>query len=133
MADKRRFSKAERQQKALEALITYPTVREAAKQSGLSETSLYRYLRDDSEFKEAYREKKREIMRGTSNMIQQTAQTAIQTLIDVMQDFEAPAASRVSAAKAILDMSYATHRDEDVYNEIEELREMVELIKQNEM
>lgn len=122
------LNKAERERKALEALLICPTVKEAAEQSGLSESTLYRYLGKD-EFKEAYRKTKKEIMRTTSNQIQLTALIAIETLKEIMQDKKAVGMARVTAAKTVLDLSYQTHRDEDIYTELEELRELVEAIK----
>lgn len=131
MAEKPLYKRG-REQKALEALISFPTIKEAAQHSGLSESTLYRYLNDD-EFKQAYRNAKKEIMRGVSNSIQMASTIAIDTLIDVMTNPKANAMARVTASSKMLELAYQSHRDEDVYAELEDLREMVEIIKENKV
>lgn len=131
MAEKPLYKRG-REQKALEALITFPTIKEAAQQSGMSESTLYRYLNDE-EFKQAYRNAKKEIMRGVSNSIQMASTIAIKTLVDVMTDSKANAMARVTASSKMLDLAYQSHKDEDVYAELEDLREMVEAIKESKV
>lgn len=131
MAEKPLYKRG-REQKALEALITFPTIKEAAQQSGMSESTLYRYLNDE-EFRQAYRNSKKEIMRGVSNSIQMASTIAIKTLVDVMTDSKANAMARVTASSKMLDLAYQSHKDEDVYAELEDLREMVEAIKESKV
>lgn len=120
--------KEEKERKALEALIMFPTIKEASEKSGLSESTLYRYLSDE-EFKSNYRSMKKEMIRGISNTIQRSAYTAIETLMDVMNNPKAMAMARVTAAKTILEMTYQSHEKEDILTELEELREAVEMIQ----
>ncbi|GEK35449.1 hypothetical protein [Kurthia sibirica] len=127
MAEKPLYKRS-REQKAIEALIMFPTIKEAAAHSQLSESTLYRYLNND-DFKESYRNAKKEIMRGVSNSIQMASMIAIRTLIDVMENPKANAMARVTASSKMLELAYQSHRDEDVYAELEDLKEMVEAIK----
>lgn len=66
-------------EKALTALVTVDTVREAAELSGLSVETLYRYLRDP-DFKRDYRAYRRELMETTMARLQRSSDRAAATL-----------------------------------------------------
>lgn len=101
-----------KQNKALRAIITTPTIKEAADVSGISERTIYRYI-NDPQFMTAYRSLKSEIMRGVTNKIQLSSTTAIDTLVDVMENSKSDIA-RVQAASKILDLTYQTYETEDL-------------------
>ncbi len=70
---------AKNTEKALAALLTSSNVRDAALASGLSEETLYRYLRDE-EFSEEYRSARRQIVESAVSGLQQAANEAVETL-----------------------------------------------------
>jgi hypothetical protein len=92
------------QEAAIVALLTAPTLTEAALQAGISEPTLRRWLQRD-DFQTAYREARRALMSQAMARLQQVTGTAITTLEAIMGDAEATSSSRVSAARAVLELA----------------------------
>jgi DNA-binding LacI/PurR family transcriptional regulator len=65
--------------KALTALLNASSVRDAATMSGLSEETIYRYLRDE-DFKNEYESAKRQIVESAVSGLQLAANEAVETL-----------------------------------------------------
>ena len=70
---------AKNTEKALTALLNASSVKEAATQSGLSEETIYRYLRDE-DFKNQYELAKRQVVEAAVSALQQAANEAVETL-----------------------------------------------------
>ncbi len=71
--------KTTNKEKALTALLKSSTVIEAAKVCGLSEETLYRYLRD-KEFVSDYRNARRQVVENSITQLQQASSEAVETL-----------------------------------------------------
>ena len=108
---------------ALSALLTEPTIQQAAKVAGISEATLWRWLKEH-DFAEAYRELKREAVSQAVTRLQQISCQAVETLKKVMNNEESPASVRVSAAKTIIEMAVKAVELEDIEKRIEELEEI---------
>ena len=93
-----------RQEAGLQALLANPCVRDAAEAIGVAENTLHRWLGEKA-FAAAYREARHQAMQHTLGHLQASSQVAVDTLKDVMKNPEAPASSRVSAARAVLDFA----------------------------
>ena len=76
-------------EKVLAALIETSSVREAAKVSGISEATIYNYLRD-SEFKDGYRNARRQTVESAIAKMQNAASEAVDRLKE-LQHCENPA------------------------------------------
>lgn len=99
------------QEKAISALLTTPTLHQAAKGAGAGERTLRRWLRQPA-FLKAYRDARRECMRQSTARLQHAAAEAVKTLTRAMKDRKASTAARISAARAVLEFSYrATEAD----------------------
>jgi hypothetical protein len=72
-------------------------------QIGIGERTLLRWLQEDRAFQAAYRTARRHVVQHAVAQVQQATRLAVDTLCHVMQDPEAPASARVSAAKTILE------------------------------
>ncbi len=66
-------------EKALAALLNTASVRDAATTSGLSEETIYRYLRDE-DFKSEYQQAQRQVVENAIAGLQQAANEAVETL-----------------------------------------------------
>ncbi len=70
---------AKNTEKALVALLNASSVKDAAAASGLSEETLYRYLRNE-EFRSEYEDAKRQVVESAISGLQQAATEAVETL-----------------------------------------------------
>ena len=91
-----------KQEKALAALLTAHTMREAAQQAGIDERTLRRYLQEP-EFLTEYRKVSGEILRNARMTAQQSITPALDTLRSVCADREARAGDRIAAARSLLE------------------------------
>jgi hypothetical protein len=116
---------SQKKERAIMAMLTSPTMKQAADQAGVGETTLFRWLKL-SEFEEAYRKARRKALDQTISRLQQATSHAVTTLQDVMEDETAPHNSRVSAAKAILDISFKAFELDDLGARIDSLERELE-------
>src|SRR5262245_55649012 len=93
-----------KQERALSALLTEPSVEAAAHKAGVNARSLYRWL-NDPRFGAVYRAARRHAVQQASAQLQRASSDAVATLRSVMNDLTAPAPARVNAAKAVLEMA----------------------------
>lgn len=112
------------QTQAIIALVNSKTIRDASKQVKIPESNIYRWLKQ-KDFQAAYREAKRQTVSQAITLLQKSCTDAVKTLQDVMKDKEAPATSKVAAAKTILEISTKMVEQEEIISRIEELEELV--------
>lgn len=117
--------KSRNKEKALAALLTYPTIGEAAKASKISESTLLRWLQD-KDFHEQFMSARRQAVSHAVSRIQQATTSAVETLTEVMENTESPPASRVSASKTVLDIAFKAVELEDLAARIEALEKATE-------
>jgi len=91
-----------RQRRFIAALIAAPTVRSAAAQAGIAESSAWRYLGDPS-VKAALAERQDSVLAHVSRRLGEEMGVALLVLSIIMRDKRASDGARVSAARAILD------------------------------
>jgi hypothetical protein len=103
-----------KQDQGISALLLQPTLGDAATAIGVDERTLRRWLREHAPFQAAYREARRQVVQHAVVQVQHAAATAVHTLLAVMQDANAPASARVSAAKAILETAVKAVEVEDL-------------------
>jgi hypothetical protein len=116
--------KLTRKQEALiSALLTAPSLAAAAQTAGIGGVTAWRWLKQPS-FQAAYREARREVVQHAIAQIQRASTEAVETLRNVMQDAEAPASSRVAAARVVLDMSLRAVEIEDLEQRVGALEAM---------
>ena len=102
----------QKQTKAIVSLLNCRTVSEAATQAGVNESTVWRWMREES-FQDALQEAKQRIV-TQAIQLQQVTGEAVGTLRGIMADGEAPASARVTAAKAVLDMAVKAIKMEDL-------------------
>ena len=106
-----------KQDQAIAALLSQPTMVKAAEAIGVDEVTLWRWMKTDG-FRQKYKDAKRQVVEHAITLLQNACSEAVQTLRDVMANDEASASSRVSASKAVLEISIKTV-------EIEKLEERI--------
>ena len=117
-----------RKERAVLALLEQPTVEKAAATVGISDVTLWRWLRTP-EFQKAYREAHREAFSQCVARLQNASSAAVGTLLRVMLDRDAPAASRVRAADCVLNHATKAIELEDIEVRVSELERTAESSK----
>ena len=105
---------------AIQALLVNPNVPTAATKAGVSERTLWRWLQDEK-FQSDYKDARRKAVAVAIGNMQVACSEAIMTLRDVMTDTQNPATARVSAARAVLDMTLKSIEIEELTERIEKL------------
>jgi hypothetical protein len=117
--------RSRRQDQFILALLEHPTLEKAAVAVGVSDVTLWRSLKRP-EFVEAYRKARREAFSQSVARLQHASNAAVGTLLRVMTDREAPAASRVRAADVILQTAFRGMEIEDIEARVTELERAAE-------
>jgi hypothetical protein len=118
------------QQAALTALLTCPTLAEAGERARVSQATLWRYMQDET-FARHLREARREIISHAVLRLQHAAGDAVQVLHNIVNNEAAGYPVRVTAARAILDMTFRVVEQDELKARIGELERHI-LLKQEE-
>lgn len=102
-----------RREGALAALLSEPSIRDAAKKAKLSEATLYRYL-GEPDFSARYKAARREAIGHLTTRLQAKADASAAVLSEIAEDREKPASVRVSAAKAVIEYALKSHELNDL-------------------
>ena len=102
-----------KQEALIAALLTTPRLTDAAHQAGISHVTAWRWLKDPA-FDQAYRQARRVALDQALVQVQQCTGEAVETLRQIMQDPEASASARVSAARTLLDVAFKMLEVEDL-------------------
>ena len=113
----------DRQLKAIAALLTFPTLREAARAAGIGQSTLYRWLAEDARFKLHYAQARRALLHRSVTRLQESADKALGALNAILDDEQSPPASRVAAARTLLTFTFKGAEYFDVLQRVEVLEE----------
>ena len=113
-----------KQSKALSALLTHNTRREAAAAAGLTDRTLRSYL-SDPEFLKEYKAAFAALVEDAAQQGKQILSPALTVLKEIMLDAEESAAARVSAAKAAIDFALKLSEAVDVVARVDELEKIL--------
>lgn len=120
------------QERAVMALLSSPSLEAAAKAAKVSVSSLRRW-RLEHAFIEAYRHARFALLEASTAKLRNAASSAVDTLIAVMEDKEAPYSVRIRAAQVVLESAYKSAEMEDLAERLDaqekELCEMADLLK----
>lgn len=111
-----------KEEHALVALLTLPTIAEAAQAVGVAESTLLRWLRQ-AEFRDRYRAARQEAVGVAIARLQQGSAEAVAALLTIMQDKALSAAARVTAAKTVLEQAIKVGELEDLAARVKALEE----------
>jgi hypothetical protein len=108
--------------RVLAALLQHPTVTEAAKASGISERSIFRWLQRE-DFREQYKAAQRAVVDDAIGELQAATKEAVATLWRNLSCGNH--ASEVRAAQIILERSFKAIEIEELQERIERLEAML--------
>lgn len=109
-----------KQEETIVALLASPTIEQAAKKVGVAPSTLFRWMQDE-EFKANYRVAKTACVFQAIAHLQNATLGAVDTLRDIMLDEGKPPATRVVAAKIVLETSIKAVEIEDLAARVEQL------------
>lgn len=112
-----------KQEKSLAALLTEKDLRSAAAKAGVSETTLWRWLKED-DFLAEYRRLRRDAVEQAAAQLQQASSEAVETLRKNLSCGN-PTAENV-AAKTILEQSIKTIEILDLQERLEQIENAIE-------
>lgn len=101
-------------------MLTYPTIREASEATGIAEPTIYLKLRDEN-FKMKYNEAKRQILENTVTFLQTKLQQATATILNIMNDVEVSAQTRLNAARSVFDYCIKLTEQTEILERVEAL------------
>lgn len=101
----------------LSALLTNPTIKEAAASVGVPEATCYRWLREP-DFSEEYKQRKRQAVAEASDYLQSRINAAAQIIDEIMNDTETPSQVRLNAAKTIVDTGFKVIEQKEILERI---------------
>jgi len=113
-----------KKERAIKALLEHDSLADAAKAAGVGESTLWRW-QQNNQFKVSFREAKRRILDQAITHLQRASDKAINALIMIVEDEKAPASSRVSGAKTILELAIRATEIETLEFRIEELEKAI--------
>ena len=111
-------------EKALAALLTYPTRKEAAKAAGITDRTMRGYLQD-KEFREAYRAAYNDVVEDATRKAQLLMGKAMGVFESVMDDTSESGTTRTQAAAKAMEYALRLTEQTDVVTELAELRKAV--------
>ncbi len=110
-----------KQERALVALLDCGEIKKAAETAGVTKVTLWRWLQSP-DFQSRYRAARRQLVETAIAQLQSDCTTAARVLREVAEDRQAPASSRVAAARTILEQSMSAV-------ELMDLQERVEMLE----
>ncbi len=111
-----------KQEKAVAALLSEPSVTAAAAKVGLAERTLYGWLADPA-FAEAYRAARRAAVSQAVARLQQFSSHATTVLLQLMDDRSVSSSVRLRAAIAVLEFAIRAVELEDLQQRVEALEQ----------
>ena len=93
-----------KQQRAIESLLREPTIQSAAESAQVGKTTIFRWLAEP-EFSAAYKQQRGQLLESTLTALQAASVDAVTCLREVLNDKSALVTARVSAARAVLEIS----------------------------
>ena len=107
---------------AITALLSKPSIAEAAKAADIGESTLRRWQKKD-DFKKDYLKAKKKVVSHSILDTQKGMTKAVQVLKAIMNNEDTAASARVSAARAMLNFGYKALLLDDLISRVENLEE----------
>jgi hypothetical protein len=116
---------AHRQEAAIASLLSCSNLAEAAAASRISERTLRRWMRNRN-FATRYERERGKMLVGIVDVLKQECLGAVRVLVTIAHNGKSPAASRVSAASRIIDLTLKTGEMQALEKRVAELEQLAE-------
>lgn len=108
----------------ISALLTRPTIKQAAESVGLSEQAVYSRLRK-VDFRTKLQNARNDQFQVISSKLEDANFKALNTLVSILDDSEVSAGIKVRASQTLLDLSLRNREQADILTRIQNLEEML--------
>jgi hypothetical protein len=108
---------------AIGALLTCPSLPSAATSCGISESTLLRWLQNET-FARRYRRERTRMLESTVSLLRQKSVAAVETLAEVAGDKQSPSGARVSAARSLIELAIKGAEMQDLEARIADLEQL---------
>ncbi len=115
--------KTNKTEKIISSLLSFPTIKEAAKNLKMAESTLYNYLKDD-EFKIKYNKAKTSMLHQTTGYLQSNMTKATENIVNMISNEEIPPQVRLNASKAVPEYGLKLTENIDILPRIEQLEKL---------
>jgi len=113
-----------RSEQVIAAILAAPTLKDAAASLGCTPRTVQRWMKHEG-FRKQYERAKAELLEGSINALRGAGWQGVSTLREVARDTKTPAAARVSAARAILELLLRGIETQELAERIERLETAV--------
>lgn len=114
--------KTDKDEIIISALLTTPTIKEAANVCGMSATQIYAHLRDPT-FKRKYAKARLNILESNSAKLQHYISMAIDKIAEIIEDENNSPQVRLNACEAVIRNSMKLTEQVEILNRLEKLEE----------
>ena len=115
--------KSKTREKIIAGLLANTTVRATSQAVGISEATIYRYLKD-ADFKQEYERKRREMMADNCHMLQASMNRAVTELVAIIEDDETAPQVRLNAIDMLLRHAYKQTEIVDILERLDALEKL---------
>jgi hypothetical protein len=123
-ASTRSTKKTRQRERLIAALLQQPSLERAAESMGISRVTAWR-IQQTPEFQQEYRQARRAAVSQAHARLQQASNAAANTLLKIMVDPQASAATRMQAADRVLKHANEALQSEDVEVRLERVEQIV--------
>lgn len=111
-------------ERAIAALLTHATKKQAAQAAGVSPRTLRKYFEDPA-FQRAYKEAFGGVVEDATRQAQQAIAPALATLREIVEDNEENAQARIQAARSTLEYALRLTEQLDILDRLTELEQQI--------
>src|SRR5579862_6630700 len=94
-----------KQEQAIAALLSHPTIPAAAEACEVSDVTLWRWMQEPG-FKAVYSDARKQALESAIALLQKATGGAVATLINLMRSEDTPPAQRITACRSVLDFAF---------------------------
>jgi hypothetical protein len=120
----------QKMEQAIAALLSHRSVEDAAREVGITANTLLRWMKEP-EFQAAYREARRRVFSHAIGRLQDAAGAAATTLLKIMVDPNAPAATRLRAIEIVLEQAAKAGEGDDIEERVAKLERTAGLARKS--
>lgn len=120
---------SKKQGDTLLALISSPSIREAAKKANVGEVTIYRFLNDDN-FQRIYRRVRKFVVMEALAKVQTNLAQAVDVLVSILKDPDTSVGHKIATAKIMLEYSLKSVETEEIMERIEDIENYIKSMKE---